>query len=458
MKRSPLFSSPSRPGVLFTLLAFALFLCSCEKFLDKKPNLTSSTLSNLKDIQLLLDNDLALIQRDPFSPMESADDYSITDADFLAVTTEWERNLITWKGDHTFEPQYNDYLSIYNGVNYANTALDALKKIDETDLNAAEYRSVKGHALFVRGRFFYLAASIWAQAYDVASAGNDLGIALRLNSNFNEKSVRSNLQVSYNQILADLKASAAMLPVNTPHQFRPGKAAAYAMLSRVCLSMRRYPEAEAYADSCLALRSSLLDYNTLSAVPAYPIPALNTEVITSVRARTPTLATYALVTPALYASYAVDDLRKSLFFASAGNGTYTFRGSYDGSAYLFSGLTTNEMVLNKAECLARRGLTGEAVSKTGELLVKRYKTGKYATPSITTPSQALAFVLTERRKELLFRDLRWTDIKRLNKENAGISLSRTVLGKTYQLPANDKRFALPLPEEVIDVSGMPQNP
>jgi len=56
------------------------------------------------------------------------------------------------------------------------------------------------------------------------------------------------------------------------------------------------------------------------------------------------------------------------------------------------------------------------------------------------------------------RDLRWMDIKRLNKEGANISLRRTVNGITYSLQPNDNKFALPLPETIIRISGMTQNP
>ncbi|SEM08104.1 hypothetical protein SAMN05216436_101351 [bacterium A37T11] len=56
------------------------------------------------------------------------------------------------------------------------------------------------------------------------------------------------------------------------------------------------------------------------------------------------------------------------------------------------------------------------------------------------------------------RGLRWMDIKRLNKEGANITLTRNLNGQIYTLPPNDPRFALPIPEDVIDLSGMQQNP
>ena len=66
--------------------------------------------------------------------------------------------------------------------------------------------------------------------------------------------------------------------------------------------------------------------------------------------------------------------------------------------------------------------------------------------------------LKERRKELLFRGLRWSDLKRYNRDGAGISLERTVNGTTYTLPPNDLRYAIAIPEDIIKMTGMPQNP
>jgi len=71
----------------------------------------------------------------------------------------------------------------------------------------------------------------------------------------------------------------------------------------------------------------------------------------------------------------------------------------------------------------------------------------------------LDLVLKERRKELVFRGLRWTDIRRLNQATPSIILKRRVNGKEDSLMPGDKRFVLPIPPDVIAFnSDMPQNP
>ena len=68
--------------------------------------------------------------------------------------------------------------------------------------------------------------------------------------------------------------------------------------------------------------------------------------------------------------------------------------------------------------------------------------------------------LIERRKELLYRGLRWTDLRRLNKETGRQTLlQRTIAGQSYSLPASDPRYTLLIPDNVISFNpGMHQNP
>ncbi|WP_286834445.1 RagB/SusD family nutrient uptake outer membrane protein [Sphingobacterium sp. UBA7038] len=169
--------------------------------------------------------------------------------------------------------------------------------------------------------------------------------------------------------------------------------------------------------------------------------------------------TRAKVDSILYGLYHSDDLRKVAFFKSNNNGTYGFKGSYEGSASLFDGITTAEILLIRSECYARSGKVELALSDLNHLMLNRWNNRKTFIP-VETDSQkkALEIILLERRKELLMRGLRWMDIKRLNKEGAGITLQRKLNGQTYTLHPGDQRFALPIPEDIIALTGMPQNP
>jgi hypothetical protein len=165
----------------------------------------------------------------------------------------------------------------------------------------------------------------------------------------------------------------------------------------------------------------------------------------------------AKIDSSLYQSYSTNDLRKQLYFKNNNNGSYAFKGSYDGTSLLFSGVAVDEVYLIRAECLARTGNTTAALNDLNTVLEKRWKKGTFIPFTASTPGEALTLILTERRKELLFRGLRWSDIKRLNKEGASITLKRILNGQSFTLQPNDPRYALPIPEDIIELTGMPQN-
>jgi hypothetical protein len=227
--------------------------------------------------------------------------------------------------------------------------------------------------------------------------------------------------------------------------------------------MRAYAKAGAYADSCLQLYNTLIDYNNpnlVSVSGAYAFKRFNDEVLTVSGMEIPELLAndIARIDSVLYRSYSDNDMRKIIFFRNNNDGTFGFRGSYERGSSLFSSVATDEMYLIRAESFARQGNIKDAMDDLDTLLIKRLKTGTFEPFTAADQNDALKKILTERRKELLMRGLRWMDIKRLNKEGANISLMRTVNGNTYILPPNDKRFALPIPEDVIMTSGMQQNP
>ena len=109
--------------------------------------------------------------------------------------------------------------------------------------------------------------------------------------------------------------------------------------------------------------------------------------------------------------------------------------------------------------LARKSLivAGTRVTFLGNRLVVAAPAGSTVRIPVRPPV-ALAKVLTERRKELLMRGLRWTDLRRLNRDSRfAVTLSRTVQGQEYLLPPGDPRYTLLIPNEVIVNSGIAQN-
>ncbi len=444
------------------LIVVLLMLCgsliACKDYLDVKPSNTLATIETVKDMQALLDFFNKVNSDAPGTANGCSDDYYVTN-DVFNARSEYDRNLYLWKAENIFEPYSNAWSSAYELVHLANEVLAAVSKKEAglPDKKAVAY--IKAQALFHRARAFLGIVSIWAPAYDQNTAANTLGIPLRLDADFNKVSTRANLSDSYQQIISDLKVALPHLLTKDVSSVRASKVATYGYLSRTYLQMADYPNAALYADSALQISNTLLNFNTLSAAASFPIARQNVEVLFDSRAVAPGTASQsrALINPELYSLYQSNDLRKVIFY-KASAGSFVFKGYYAGAPSVFNGVGTDELLLNRAEAYTQLGKLDEAMADLNYLLVNRYKTGTFVPYQNLSQSALLTLVKLERRKELAFRTLRWNDIKRWNLAGDGIELSRVVNGETSVLPPNSLRYALAIPEDIVRLTGMPQNP
>ncbi|AYL94215.1 RagB/SusD family nutrient uptake outer membrane protein [Mucilaginibacter celer] len=464
-KNTPLVPAGSKRLHYGLLLAILMACLGCKKqddFLDAKTNAALSVPKTLEDYQSLLHNEGVFNAQDPALGQIASDDYYVSSADWASLYTTQEINGYIWaKKVYDAGANILDWSNPYIQVYYANTVLDALAKMKVNATDQAKFNTVRGNALFYRANAFYNLVQTFALPYDPQTSATDPGIPLRLNSDLTVKSTRATVRACYDQVITDLQAAAALLPDKPLYRTEASKAAACGMLARVYLAVTDYRQAYKYADQSLAIHADLVDYNTLkpndytisndflaediyhSALISYSIISVNYKAVTD---------------SVLYASYNDNDLRKSAFFI-LNKGLPYFRGSYDFKGNLFSGIATDEMYLIRAECSARLGDKNAALTDLNTLMAKRWKTGTFIPFEAGSSADALNIILTERRKELLFRGLRWTDLRRLNKE-PGLEVTpvRNIEGTQYNLPPNDKRYAWPIPDNEIQVSGIPQNP
>jgi hypothetical protein len=451
--------------IYITSLLLTLYACKKADFLDKKPSTNILTPTTLTDFQQLLDN-TPVLNFTGGLPQLASDDYVVNFADWQTGSAT-ERNSYIWAKDiYSGDVAIRDWNYLYQGVFYSNSVLDGLAKSDSLNSGQAQY--LKGWALFTRAFCFYDLTRSFCKAYDPNTANSDLGIPLRLKSGIDYNASRSTLQQSLDQIFSDLNSALTLLPAARPslNLNRPSKIAVYALLARISLDMRDYGQAENYADQCLNLYSTLIDYNTISQTSANPFSTTNDELIYTARQVpaftlfTPTVSTsLGKVSPDLLQLYSSNDLRLLVFFSKLPNGSYYKKRGYFGTGnYAFTGLATDEVFLIKAECLARKNQTGAAMDKLNQLLIKRYSNKSTFTPvTAASPAAALSLILGERRKELPWRGLRWYDLKRLNADGGNITLTRSLNGVTYTLPPSSSLYAFPIPDDEIALSGIQQN-
>ncbi|HRP30813.1 MAG TPA: RagB/SusD family nutrient uptake outer membrane protein [Agriterribacter sp.] len=449
--------------VIFAIILLSMVFTSCKKYLAAKPDDKLTVPTTLADLQAILDfTNVMNIKTTPAGGSSASDDYFLIETTFNSLT-EVSRNIYTWRLSDYYYP--NDWSQSYSPVYNANYCLEQIEKIKITDQTEQEWKNIKGSALFFRSYYFMHLLWNYSMAYDSVSYDKDKGIVLRLGSDFNVPSVRSSVKECYDRVIHDAKLAAMNLTGRAINTMRPSKAAAYGLLAKAYLSMRIYDSAFKYSNLCLQLNNDLIDYNddpdiNGSIAADVPFKRFPKEVIFYSEMNTYYMvnsASRAKIDTVLYSMYDTEDLRKIAFFRSS-SGYQRFKCIYTGSStYYFTGIATDEMYLVRAECLARAGDTQGAMADLNALLVRRWKAGTFVPLTASNPSEALKIILIERRKELLMRGVRWMDIKRFNKENAVITLKRMIAGQEYKLQPNDNYYALPLPKDIIQATGISQN-
>jgi len=446
------------------LLCATLMTASCRKeaLLNAKPSTSLVIPSSIQDFQAILDATLTM-NVTPSLGEASADNYYLTDTKFQSAQPVVQNTYLWAKDIFGASTNIDDWNYPYEQVFNANVVLEGLAKMQATASNQQDINTLTGYALFYRAYAFFNVAQVFAPPYDSTTASSDLGIPLRLSSDITAPSIRATVKDTYAQIIDDLNRACKLTPTALPtaNRNRPSRPAVYACLARVYQSMRAYKEAGAAADSALQLYSSLIDYNTV-AVATLPFKNNNAETIfqSNFSSYAQTLIPVigiAIIDSNLYRSYAANDLRLSLYFRVV-SGVPGPRGGYSGSLFTFSGLATDELYLIRAESYARAGQASLAMADLNTLLSKRFTTGTFIPYTATDAADALQQILAERRKELELRGgLRWMDLRRLNKEGYNITLTRVVNGQTYTLPPNSPLYTLPIPPDVITLSGITQN-
>lgn len=446
------------------LCLFGVCLNGCKKYLSQVYNEAQVAPKSIADYQTLLDNDLMTHNSTPGLGPLGCDDYFVSPT-VLAMATPPSSTAYNWQANIFLGQPSPSWNQPYQAIFYCNTVLGGLAGLP-ADSSGPAYSLAWGTALFYRAFHYYYLEETFGEPYDPLTASQAAGIVLRLDETPGKKAGRVPVRDVFTQLIQDLKTALPLLPtaVSPAYRNRPSRPAAFALLARTYLTMQQYADAGAFADSCIRLSGQLLDYNALDTTSAHPFSAAgNIEVLfmCSAFGFPMQYASSSLVDTLLYRSYDPNDLRRALFFRKAppGNGSVYFKGQYTGLLYLFSGLASDETWLIRAECRARGGDVLGAMADLNTLLANRWRSGQFQPLTASSTDEALGQILAERRKELLFRELRWADLRRLNLDPRwAVTLVRDLgLQKDTLLPGSP-RYAYPLPDDEVRENGIAQNP
>ncbi len=493
-------------NIILLLSIFALI--SCNDFLNEPPNKnTSLPVTTAEQLDFLLNSYNSFYQETSRTLIHSTDDYGVLKELYAAKSNTYglaSLQFATWDTEYLpFDTREGFWSSEYRKIFTANLVLHNLPKVTGTDEHKSQ---LSAEAHLIRAYSTWNLAQTYSLPYTDANA-SEMGVSLKHTTSFEEAVKRSTLKETYDFIEQNLeealKLSNKMEYVNNKYRsWRGSKGAAHAFAARYYLNRNNYDKALEHANVALGEHDVMMNYNvdmryssitsnvTVDgvAVPIrYPYTHDNQTDMNDMmewkefyyfRLLSHESWWYIPSRELLDLYDKENDLRYKYHMVE--NYSYD-RGltnpAYEYPGYVFfykdripSGPTVAEMLLIKAESLARQGKVSEALTSVNALRANRMKSTAGSTVidiRANNKDEAIKKILEERRREMPFAQ-RWNDLRRLNNNddsNDDVPVltrefyeytSSTInkdMPKIYTLNKDSRRYAAPIPDSEILSSG-----
>lgn len=470
----------------FAAAALTAGFSSCNRYLDVKPK--GYTIPQFYEDYQKLMNNMSLIRVSSAYPGYLTDDVQTGDPTDVSKQAsysglaDYKKALYTFQPGGVFVPGSSDPLwePAYSHIYTYNVVINNIMNVP--DGTEQEKKQLKAEALFGRAFEYLTLVNAYAKHYDPATAATDYGVPLVLTEDINQPYKRGTVEEVYALIKNDLEAAVKDLPAKAVNIFHPTQSVGYSFLSRMYLYMGNYAAALTNAKAALALNSTLLDYKLYTTKKGVTFGRVCLATDNSVRfpdahqngeslwvrygsSSSASLNAEVYVSKDLLNVFAQDlaggavDQRRALFFCD-GESNFGVKPVYFPGRVLYGpyidpnfGFGNAEVFLAAAECEARVGDKQEAMNYLNTLRNARIKNNQPLVAA--TNDQALQLVLNERRREFCFVGLnRLIDLKRLNRDpRFAKTITHQQGNDVYTLPANDKRYILPVPPKVLEFNG-----
>ena len=259
------------------------------------------------------------------------------------------------------------------------------------------------------------------------------------------------------------------LPEESMTVIHPNLGAAYALLARVYLQMQDYTKALEYAELALGQNSALYDWNAYydDHIAAIENPDDYTGL--------PTPTDYSYVENYYFRcgngspNYTTNELDIPVWRAERfekGDAKFMSRWKYRsenqdtyydgvGNGYFnWGGLTTCEVYLIKAECLARGGDISGAMDVLNTVRQTRIRPDVYAPLTAADLEEAIDLIRRTKDNELIFSIVPFADARRFNAEGTyARTLTKEYDGRTYTLSPGSHLWTMPFPAGAINNPG-----
>ncbi len=449
---------------ILCFLALGLTFTACDDYLDEVPK-GSKVPTTLADYEAFIrdeyGNQIVNIEQaisllnDKYQTVANLAYYRLTRANYMWDETA-DRIALNQADETTYYGQYA-------GISTFNLIIE--NALTTTEATETDQRSLWAQAKILRAMSYFNLVNFYADTYTTANSSK-LAVPLITSASINAPSKQVTIQELYDFILNDVKDAIPYLPKVSVTALHPNLGAGYAFYSRVYLQMNNYTEALKYADLALAENNKLYDWvgfyninktiidlpNSYTTVPS-PMGYNYVENYNYRHGSINYLARELNIPVERADRFEIGDARFKSRWKIRTVGAETYYYSTLSGMYNFGGITTVEVYLIKAECLARAEQVAEAITVLNTVRKTRILPSEYADIVTTDKTTALNAIFKTKRNELILTIMPFADARRLNAEGVyPVSFSKVDAGTTYTLSSNSHLWTMPFPQ------GATQNP
>ncbi len=421
-------------------------------------------------------------------------------------------NFWQWKvlsTDSEVEAVYGSLYSVIGNCNFFLDKIDAIIADQTDDDKISNLIDAKGQALAIRAMCYMDLTRCYCNAYDPATAKEELGVVLRTKYFEEEDLSRASLYDTYQLIVSDLEQAEELIlgddELNTANSTFFTVAAVEALRARAALYMQDWDTAIEYSSKLIDDRDHLF---ALASTNATAIDGASMfdymwaydesyEVIFKIGFTTTSYGgslgqvflnlntdytycypDYVPSSHVLNEVYQAGDMRRESYFAGSSSGIVIGRPAgmewpllvkYYGNRSLMGASVTTfihktmpivlrlaEQYLIRAEAYCQKGQFALASADINTLHAARYSSG--GSVSLNADNW-LDEISDERVRELYMEGHRLHDLKRwgrgFTREPQSYSLEE---GSSLEIQGGDPRFVWPIPQHEIDVPGSQVKP
>ncbi|TCC98518.1 RagB/SusD family nutrient uptake outer membrane protein [Pedobacter hiemivivus] len=460
---------------IYIAASMLLMISGCKKYLDVKPKglEVPQTYEHFNG----LFNNPNLLSYAIFMPVENGasagagvtlpvvmSDEVRLDPQYSATLAPRELNAFKWLPDiYQLTEQPAEWAAFYL-QNYTFNLIirGVLSAEGGTD---QQKRALLAEAKANRALMHFMVLNLFAKPYNAATASTDPGVPIiEIPEASAMAGARKTVREVYDFIINDLTQAIPDLNERTVSRFRISKTAGRYMLGQVYFMMGEYSKALVELNSAKSLLSNsdvpmaLYDYNVMMDIwaPAatnspgiMPIAPDNQEEIFQKRVNMFGFAytNSVFLDPGYESIYDPQDQRLKMFRDKNTQGVaipYKARRSPIAINY---GPSIPDLYLMIAECKARTGNTGGAITDLEEFRNKRMPSD-VAEVTFTDQNELIKFIVEERLREYACTGKRWFDLRRLSNDPLFSGKTYTHKNGTETYTLTPDRLVLRIPKFV----------